>query len=130
METQAKAEAEPTITSTDLVLRSVIELREFGQVATRKSVAKATNLPLTTVDDRIKHLRAIGKVRLAGGHVHGCYEPTEDRMDDRSVSTTTMPNGRVKAEIGDHVVELTQREAASLGAQLWGISLQFRGVGA
>ncbi len=115
------------ITTTDMVYRSVCEHRELGKACSRASLQKTLNLPLTTIDDRIKYLRDIGQIRLAGGNVAGLYEPTEDPLDDRAVTTTILRNGKVKLEVGDTLVEMTQREARHAGALLAGLALQFRG---
>lgn len=121
------AGGKPRVSSTDLVLRSILEHREMGRVSTRATIREATNLPLTVVDDRVKHLKNVGQIRLAGG-VAGVFEPVQDRLEDRAVSTTIVPNGLVKLEIGDVVVEMTQREARHAGALLAGLALQFRGA--
>lgn len=122
-------EVEPRekVTSTDLVYRCICEFRETGRVASRQTIRDATNLPLTVVDDRVKYLKAIGKIRLAGGNVAGIYEPTEDQDEDRPISITIMANGRVKYEIGDTVVEMSRREASKSGTGFAGFTLLFRG---
>lgn len=113
------------VSSTDLVYRAIVDFREVGKVASRTTIQQATNLPLTVIDDRVKHLKAIGRIRLAG-NVSGLYEPTEDRDEDRAVSTTILPTGRVKLEIGDAVIEVSMREARHIGAAFAGFVLQFR----
>ena len=117
----------PKVTTTDLVMRAVLENREVGRISTRQVIAEMTNLPLTIVDDRVKYLKAVGKIRLAG-NVSGVFEPCEDRLEDRPVYAGILANGRVKLEIGDHVLDLTQREARNAGALLAGLALQFRGA--
>lgn len=115
------------VSTTELVYRSVVEHRETGRACSRQSLAQATSLPLTIVDDRVKFLKNVERIRLAGG-VPGIFEPTEDRSEDRAISTTIMPNGKVKLEIGDSVLELSMREARHLGAAFGGFALQFRGA--
>lgn len=119
-------EQRPKLSSTEQVYRSIVEFRETGRVASRRTIAEATDLPLTIVDDRVKHLKGVGLIRLAGD-VAGIFEPTEDRADDRAQSVTFMPTGRVKYEIGDTVLDLSQREARAAGALFAGFALQFRG---
>lgn len=116
------------LSTSEQVARAIQECREFGKAATRQSISQMTNLPVSIVDDRVKYLRSIGRVRLAGGNVAGVYEPAEDPMDDRAVSCTILPNGRVKLELGDKIVEMTQREASHVGALLHGITVQYRGA--
>lgn len=123
----ASGEGTTRVSSTDLVMRSILEHRETGRVSTRATIREATNLPLTVVDDRVKYLKVLGKIRLVGG-VAGVFEPVEDRMEDRAVSTTILPNNVVKLELGDTVLEMTMREARHAGALLAGLALQFRGA--
>lgn len=117
----------PKVSSTDLVYRCIVEHRETGRIASRATIQASTSLPLTIIDDRIKHLKAIGRIRLAG-NVAGIFEPTEDRDEDRPQSVTFLPNGRVKYEIGDSVLEMSQREARQAGVLFGGFALQFRGA--
>lgn len=124
---QQDGEDRQKVSSTDQVLRAIREARERGQVASRSTIQAETGLALTIVDDRVKHLKAVGIIRLAG-NVPGLFEPTEDRLEDRAVSHTIMPNGRVKLEIGDSVIELSMREAKNIGLSFAGFALQFRGV--
>lgn len=119
-------EGDVRVSSTDLVMRSIVEHREMGRIASRATIREATNLPLTVIDDRVKYLKAIGRIRLAG-NVAGIFEPCDDREEDRAISTTILPNGRVKLEIGDSVIEVTMREARHIGAAFAGFALQFRG---
>ncbi|HEY8356331.1 MAG TPA: hypothetical protein VIL30_02620 [Ramlibacter sp.] len=122
-----EVQEEPTVSSTEQVYRSIVEHREMGRACSRATLRDATGLPLTIVDDRVKHLKNVGRIRLAGG-VAGIFEPSEDRSEDRAISTTIMPNGRVKVEIGDTVLDLSMREARNLGAAMGGFALQFRGA--
>lgn len=112
------------VKSTELVMRVIVDMRARGLVASRQSIVAATNLPLAVVDDRVKELKKIGKVRLVGG-VAGVFEPTEDRMEDRAVSMTYLPSGRVKYEIGDHCIEMSLREAQHSAAAFGGCPLLF-----
>ena len=124
---QQVAEKREKVSSTDLVYRAIVEARETGRVASRQTIQVATNLPLTVVDDRVKHLKSIGMIRLAG-NVAGIFEPTEDQDEDRAISTTILANGRVKLEIGDAVIEVSMREARKISAAFGGFALQFRGA--
>ena len=114
------------VSSTDAVLQAIVDAREYGRVSSRRTIAEATALPMAVVDDRIKYLKTIGKVRNAGA-IAGLFEPEEDRSEDRAVSLTILPNGRVKLEIGSHVLDLSMREARHIGAAAAGFCLQFRG---
>lgn len=125
--TEESVDGEVRISSTELVLRCIREHRAVGRACSRKAIAEATQLPLTVVDDRVKHLKNLGSIRLAGG-VPGIFEPTEDPAEDRAISATILPNGRVKLEIGDAVIDLSMREARNVGAAFAGFALQFRGA--
>lgn len=106
----------------DLILQAVIDLNEHNQLCSRKRIAEVTGLKMTIVDDHIDRLRDQGRIRLAG---HSHYEPL-DLTPDRPVSTTSMPHGRMKLEIGDDVIaDLTPREALALAKQLAGLLLAF-----
>lgn len=126
MATEPESETNRLSTS-DQVLRAIQECREFGKAATRNSIAQMTGLPVSIVDDRVKYLRSVGRVRLAGGNVAGVYEPEEDPMEDRAVSATILPNGTVKYELGEIVVTMSRREAMHSGSLLGGLTLLFRG---
>jgi hypothetical protein len=126
-EAQQGAPTAKKVSSTDQVYQSIWDARERGRVATRQTIRTETGLALTIVDDRVKHLKAIGRIQLAGG-LAGAYEPTEDRDEDRAISHTILPNGRIKLEIGDAVIDLSMREAKNIGLSFAGFALQFRGV--
>lgn len=127
MGNMAQDDGEEKVSSTDLVFRCIREHRETGRVASRQTIQTATGLPLTIVDDRVKHLKAVGKIRLAG-NVAGIFEPTDDRSDDRAISVTITPQGLVKLEIGDSIIEVTMREARHIGTGFAGFALLFRGA--
>lgn len=115
------------VSTTDMVFRAVWECREIGRACTRSALQDFTRLPLTTIDDRIKYLRSIGRIRLAGGNVSGVYEPSEDPLDDRAVTISYLPGGRVKFEVGDSAILLTKGEAKAGAMGLAGITLLYRG---
>ncbi len=103
-------------TNRQIVLETITELCERGQSASRASVVRLSGLKATIVDERIKDLKAQNLIRC---DVPGFYEPV-DQTVDRPVSTTSMPFGRLKIEIGDFLVELTPREAVRLAEQVAG----------
>ncbi|MDP3521414.1 MAG: hypothetical protein Q8S02_12415 [Hydrogenophaga sp.] len=106
----------------DAILQAIIDLNEHCQLTSRKRIAEVTGLKMTIVDDTLTRLRETGVVRLAG-HAH--YEAV-DQTPDRPVSTTSLPHGRMKLEIGDDVIaDLTPREALALAKQLAGLLLAF-----
>ena len=106
----------------DLILQAVIDLNEHSQYCSRKRIAEVTGLKMTIVDDHLDRLRNQGHIRLAG---HSHYEPM-DLTPDRPVSTTSLPLGRLKIEVGDDLIaDLTPREALALAKQLAGLLIAF-----
>lgn len=116
---QQDGEERQKVSSTDQVYQSVWEARERGRVATRQTIQADTGLALTIVDDRVKHLKSMGRIRLAGG-LAGAYEPSDDRNEDRAISCTILPNGRCKVEVGDCILDLSPREARFLSVNMAG----------
>jgi hypothetical protein len=110
-------------TTTEQVYRAIVECRDANRICTRQVIRDMTGLPLPIVDDRVKFLYSIHKIRRP---MNGVYEPEDDLSEERVVSATIMLNGKVKVETGDFLVELSQREARNLGVLLAGLSLQFR----
>jgi len=106
----------------DLILQAVIDLNEHSQLCSRKRIAEVTCLKMTIVDDHLDRLRNQGHIRLAG---HSHYEPM-DLTPDRPVSTTSLPLGRLKIEVGDDLIaDQTPREALALAKQLAGLLIAF-----
>ena len=114
-------ELNQTRTNKQRVLHAVVALSEHNQLASRQSVLRLTGLSKTTVDERIKDLKADGLIR---SDVPGFYEPVDNTVD-RMVSVTNMPHGRVKLEIGDSLLVLTPREVFELAKFLAGTLFAF-----
>ncbi|WP_404299804.1 hypothetical protein [Alicycliphilus denitrificans] len=104
----------PKIPSTQRIYDAVCELHALEQVATRETVAELTGLKLTVVDDRLRALMDDEKIKRV---LRGVFLPVERHPPARSMSKTLLPDGMVKIEIGDQVLELTPREDRML-AQL------------
>jgi hypothetical protein len=107
----------PPISSTVAVYNAVCELHANEMPATRETVSEITRLPLTTVDDRFKHLVDEGSVRRI---LRGHYIPSETFPAARPISKTTLADGMVMLEIGNIVLHLTPREARQLANDLAG----------
>lgn len=101
----------PKISSTAAVYAAVCEIHANEMPVNRETVAELTNLPLTTVDDRIKYLHDEGSIRRT---VRSHYVPADTFPVARAITKTTLPNGMVKLEIGNHVLDLTPTEARRL----------------
>ncbi len=117
-----KETSNPKRTNKQIVLQAVITLAEHNQPASRQRIVELAGLPVAIVDATLKELKIDGAVRsLAAGY----YEYVEQTID-RTVSTTSLPHGRLKVEIGDDVVtNLTPREALALAKQLAGLLFAF-----
>ncbi|WP_423454286.1 hypothetical protein [Ottowia sp. VDI28] len=114
------AESQP-IPSTQRIYEAVRELRAQEQIATRETVAELTGLKLSIVDDRLRALVDDTKLKRL---LRGIYELVETFPPARSMSKTIMPNGTVKIEIGDDVLELTPTEDRSLALLQAGAATQ------
>lgn len=112
-----------TESSTERIYQAIKDLQDRGRIATRQVLVTMTGLPMTIIDDRLKFLCSIGRVRRP---VNGVFE-ADDVGEERATSATVLPNGRVKLEIGEHVLELSPREFRNIGALGAGFTLQFRG---
>jgi len=109
------------VSSRTQVLEAIVQLSDAGELPTRERIAQKTGLRMTTVDDRIKLLRAQGLIAAQ----RQCYRPTYSHGPARPLSVTTMDGGAlVKIEWGDEVVTLTTSEAADLGRHLMGWATQ------
>lgn len=109
-------------TSRQIVLQAILDLAEHSQPASRQRVQEITGLTHDAVDMALKRLRDEGLIRSVA---NGYYEPI-DQSIDRSVSTTSLPHGRLKVEIGDDVIaDLTPREALALAKQMAGLLFAF-----
>ena len=89
--------------------------------AGRTIISNMTGLKMTIVDDHIKRLKDDGRIRLV---VNGVFEPVEITQD-RAISSTVVPGGGVKLEIGDVCIDLTPRECRNLVAVVGGHVLLF-----
>lgn len=117
-DTAAKAERK----NKEIVFQVIVDLCEHNQGASRARIVELTHLKMTTVDEQVKRLKEDGRIRAL---FNGVFEPV-DQSIDRCVSTTTLPFGRTKVEVGDQLMELTPREAFALAKQLAGNLLAFR----
>lgn len=109
-------------TNKQRILQAILDMTEHAQPASRQRVIEETGIKAAIVDETIKVLRNDGLIRVVA---NGYYEYI-DQAIDRPVSTTSLPHGRMKLEIGDDVVaDLTPREALALAKQLSGLLLAF-----
>lgn len=90
-----------------LVLAAVKDLRAAEQQASRDVLARALDVPLTTVDD---HIATLLNQNLIYRVTPGVYELVTPMPPARAQSLTLLPDGFAKYEIGDAELLLTPRE--------------------
>lgn len=105
------------LTSTQRVFDAVAELRGLDQIATRETVAELTQLKLTIVDDRLRALVDDGRLKRL---LRGIYELVETFPPPRPMWCGILPDGMVKFELGEHVIDMTPKEARSAHRALGG----------
>lgn len=117
-DTAAKAERK----NKEIVFQVIADLCEHNQGASRARIVELTHLKMTTVDEQVKRLKEDGRIRAL---FNGVFEPI-DTTEDRPVSGTSMPRGRMKLEVGDVVLDLTPREWLAIAKLSAGTLLAFR----
>lgn len=112
-------------TTIQQILDTVQELHNLEQIVTREAVREATGLPLTTIDDRLATLVDRGEILRVE---RGVFVPAVRHPPARAISKTTMPDGSVKIEVGDVVLELTPREDRHLAGLMAGSAAQLLAI--
>ena len=103
--------------SRSVILKTIADLCAANRQASRKAICDLTDLPMSIVDEHVKNLKVDGLIRAV---IPGIFEII-DQTPDRAVSGTFVPNGRYKLEIGDHVIDLTMREARAVAIVTGGV---------
>ena len=102
--------------SRDRVYDAILELSDSETPAKAADIANITGLAMPIVYDSIKALKQRGRIYSDNGSFFACEEVAETQP----VYHTAMPNGIIKLEKGDQIMELTQREARALGKTMAG----------
>lgn len=102
------------------VYESIRDICDAGEVPTRERIIAVSGLPTTTVDDRIKTLRALELISPE----KQSYKPLHRHGPAQAVSLTALDDGTYKVEKGDQVMMLVPSEARRLGTLLAGKSLE------
>lgn len=110
-----------TPSTTERVYQTIVDLHALNRIPTREVICKETGLRFSVVDDSVKRLIDQERIRRV---VNGVFEPYTIK-EDRPVSATVLPNGVVKAEVGDSVTELSPGEGRSLAKLLAGLLLGY-----
>jgi biotin operon repressor len=90
-----------------IVWETILQLHNDGRLITRRNLREVTGLSYEQIDESIKRLETAGKVIKAGG---GLIEVVPLYPAERVQSVTPLPDGRVKWEMGDVLVEFTPTE--------------------
>lgn len=96
-----------------------IDLANREKAINRKALSELTGLKISIVDDHVERMVANGYLQRRG---YGILEVVEQFPAPRAISKTVLPNGQVKLEIGDTVLDLTPKESRTL-SQLFGPEL-------
>lgn len=103
--------------SVQIVLDAIKDLHDREQVVTREALSEVTGLKLTIVDNCLKSLVNDHLIVRAN---RGVFVPTVQHPPARAISKTVLPDGRVKIEVGDVVLELTPKEDRALAGLMSG----------
>ena len=114
-----------TRTTRQQILDAVQELHSQEQMVTREALLEVTGLKLTIIDDRIAKLVDDGVVLRKN---RGVFVPAVQHPPARPISKTVMPDGMVKIEIGDEVLQLTPREDRTLAGIQAGSAVQLAAI--
>lgn len=112
-------------TTKQQILDAVQDLHNAEQMVTREALQEVTNLKLTIIDDRLATLVDDG---LLIRKSRGVFVPAVQHPPARPISKTVMPDGMVKIEIGDLVLDLTPREDRMLASMQAGTAVQFAAI--
>lgn len=114
MNTQA---AEAQQTTAHLVWDAVLSLAAEERSISRQVLRDVTGLALSIIDDHVERLIQRDKLRKVG---KGLLEVVQRFRESRPFCLIDLPNGELKVEIGDDLLELTPNEAMRLGRSLMG----------
>lgn len=112
-------------TTRSQVFEAIQDLHAQEQIVTRETLAALTGLSLTVIDDRVARLIDDGDVVRVQ---RGVFKPAPVHPPARPISKTVLPDGMVKIEIGDEILELTPRENRMLGDLMAGAAVQYSQV--
>lgn len=102
--------------SRDRVYDAILELSDSETPAKARDIAAVTGLAMPIVYDSVKALKQRGRIYSDNGAFFVCGEVAETQ----AVSHTVLPNGSVKLEKADQVMDLNPREARALARTLAG----------
>ena len=109
----------PKRVSSQEILDWVTDLHEKEQVVSREVLTEVTGIKLSIVDEHLRNLVNTGKIKRV---TRGVFVPVRVMQPARLISTSLLPDGWLKIEVGDDVMTLTPREARMLGTMMQGYS--------
>lgn len=109
----------PKRVSSQEILDWVTDLHEKEQVVSREVLTEVTGMKLSIVDEHLRNLVNTGKIKRV---TRGVFVPVRVMQPARLISTSLLPDGWLKIEVGDDVMTLTPREARMLGTMMQGYS--------
>ena len=112
-------------TTKQQMLDAIHDLHNAEQLVTREALQEVTGLKLTIIDDRVATLVDEGAVIRKG---RGVFVPAIQHPPARPISKTVMPDGMIKIEIGDMVLDLTPKEDRALASLQAGTAVQFAAI--
>ena len=103
--------------SRDMVFGAILELADCETPAKAPDIARATGLAMPIVYNAIKTLKQRGRIYSD----NGMFFIAEEHKDTEPVYHSALPNGVIKLEKGDQILELNQREARALAKTMGGL---------
>lgn len=100
-----------------LIWQTILELRNTDRRINRRALADLTGLKPGVVDDHVERWIEKDQLRRAG---NGELEVVQHFPATRPISTTDLPDGMVKLEVGSDYLELTPAEARTMARMLYG----------
>ncbi|ULJ66669.1 hypothetical protein [Wielerella bovis] len=115
----------PRENTNEIIYSAALDLHQNNQVVTREALQKATGQTKTVIDDRLKVLTDDGLMRRVE---RGVYIPIFKHHAARVISKTILPDGSIRLDIGDDVLDLTPHEAMILGRNLMGEAMSLSAI--
>jgi hypothetical protein len=104
------------------VVNAIANLQAVGATPTRKTIAEEAGLPLSVIDWHLRAQRDLGRIHSPANAV---WNVVHQQHEDRAISCTHLPGGRIKLEIGDACIEMSLREGRMVAMATGGIALSF-----
>lgn len=112
-----------TVVTNHQVYQAIVDLTTSNpsRTATRQTIAQELGVGYALVDEHVDKLLAKGVVRRL---LPGVFEPTEVYAD-KVIGVMALPDGRVKLEVDDVVLNLTRRDVKNILYCLGGFAINY-----